>query len=103
MLTNKNLLYGADQSTERKIVPCGGVLKTDFYIAEVGLDGPPRYRFITEIYWDNIEILKEMFFSKEEQEKLVKGPWGVTDRLFLISNEVWGMVNDRPISDKPTA
>jgi len=70
-----------------------GVIKSDFFIAEAGLDGPPRYRFITEIYWDNIEKIKEVFFSQEEQEKLAKDPWGVTDRLFLISKEVTKTIN----------
>jgi len=71
-----------------------GVIKTDFYIADCGLDGPPRYRFITEVYWEDMETLKKVFFSEQVQQDLANDPWKVTDRLFLISEEVCKTVID---------
>jgi hypothetical protein len=65
-----------------------GVIKTDFYVAECGLDGPPRYRFVTEVYWDDMETLKRVFFSDKVQNDLANDKWKVTDRLFIISEEV---------------
>jgi len=66
-----------------------GVIKTDFYIAVDEPDGtPPRYRYITEAWWETMEELEAAFFAPDVQAQLAKDGERFTDRLFLISEEV---------------
>ncbi len=65
-----------------------GVIKTDFYIAVDEPDGtPPRYRYITEVWWETMEELNFAFYNPEVQAQLAKDGETFTDRLFLISAE----------------
>jgi uncharacterized protein (TIGR02118 family) len=65
-----------------------GVIKTDFYIAVDEPDGtPPRYRYVTEVWWETMEELKFAFYDPEVQAQLAKDGETFTDRLFLISAE----------------
>lgn len=63
------------------------VLKTDFYRAQATQMGEPRYRFITEAYYETLEDLNASFFSEEAQAKLQKDKVG-NDMLFLISEQL---------------
>jgi len=66
-----------------------GVIKTDFYIAVDEPDGtPPRYRYITEVWWETMEELRAAFYDPEVQAQLNKDGQTITDRLFLISEEI---------------
>jgi uncharacterized protein (TIGR02118 family) len=66
-----------------------GVLKTDFYIAVDEPDGtPPRYRYITEAWWETQEDLESAFYDPEVQAQLAEDGKRFTDRLFLISEEI---------------
>ena len=66
-----------------------GVIKTDFYIAADEPDGtPPRYRYITEVWWETMEDLEEAFYDPEVQADLQEDGEQYTDRLFLVSEEV---------------
>lgn len=63
------------------------VLKTDFYRTTETQLGKPRYRFITEAYYETMEDLNASFFSEEAQAKLQKDKVG-NDMLFLISEQL---------------
>jgi hypothetical protein len=66
-----------------------GVIKTDFYIAVDEPDGaPPRYRYITEAWWETMEELETAFYDAEVQAQLAKDGETFTDRLFLVSEEI---------------
>ncbi len=63
------------------------VLKTDFYVAQETQMGKPRYRFITEAYYETMEDLNASFFSEEAQAQLQKDKVG-NDMLFLVSEQM---------------
>jgi hypothetical protein len=66
-----------------------GVIKTDFYIAEDEPDGtPPRYQYITEVWWHTREDLEIGFYDPEVQAQLAEDGKRYTDRLFLVSEEI---------------
>ena len=66
-----------------------GVIKTDFYIAVDEPDGtPPRYRYITEAWWETREDLEIAFYDPEVQAQLAEDGKRFTDRLFLVSEEI---------------
>ena len=79
------------RTTEHQAENAGmpGVLKTDFYIAVDNPDGtPPRYRYITEVWWKTRDELNLAFYTPEVQAQLAKdGEW-CTDRIFLVSEEI---------------
>lgn len=65
-----------------------GVLKTDFYVAEETAFGPPKYRYITEAYWADMESFEAAFFAPETQAQLQEDIKRLRDPVFLISREV---------------
>jgi hypothetical protein len=66
-----------------------GVIKTDFCIAVDEPDGtPPRYRYITEAWWETREDLELAFYNPEMQAQLAEDGKRFTDRLFLVSEEI---------------
>lgn len=66
-----------------------GVIKTDFCIAVDEPDGtPPRYRYITEAWWETMDELETAFYNPEVQAQLAKDGETFTDRLFLVSEEI---------------
>jgi hypothetical protein len=65
-----------------------GVVRTDFAIAVNEPDGsPPRYRFITEAWYNTMDELKASFYGEETQAELAKAGEWCKDRLFLLSEE----------------
>jgi hypothetical protein len=65
-----------------------GLLKTDFYAVYDGRHGPPRYQYITELYFPDRETFEKAFFDEGFQAGLDKSLERVADPVFLISSEV---------------
>jgi len=66
-----------------------GVVKTDFCIAVDEPDGTlPRYRYITEVWWETMAELEKAFYDPEVQAQLKEDGERFTDRLFLVSEEI---------------
>jgi len=65
-----------------------GLLKTDFYAIFGSREGPPSYRYITELYFPDQETFEKAFFNGEFQAGLDKSLERVADPVFLISREV---------------
>lgn len=65
-----------------------GVLKTDFYRAVETPLGTPRYRYVTEAYFETLADLEAAFFSEEAQQQLEEDLKNIADPVFLISEEV---------------
>ena len=65
-----------------------GLLKTDFYAVFDGRKGPPRYRYITELYFPDQETFKKAFYNEAFQASLATSLERVSDPVFLISREV---------------
>lgn len=69
------------------------VRKTDFYVARATPKllalpaSQPRYRYITELYFDSMAELENMFFSEETQRQLQEDLKQIHEPLFLISQE----------------
>lgn len=65
-----------------------GLLKTDFYAVFDGRKGPPRYRYITELYFPDQETFEKAFYNKTFLSSLDTSLERVSDPIFLISREV---------------
>lgn len=69
------------------------VRKTDFYVARANPEllaipaSEPRYRYITELYFDSMDELEHMFFNEETQRQLQEDLKQIHEPLFLISEE----------------
>ena len=63
------------------------VLKTDFYVATSTQLGEPKYRYITEAYFETMADLNASFFSEASQSKLQEDVKRIKDPVFLISEE----------------
>ena len=92
-----NLLAGADHEAflawrtgphQASNASAPGVLKTDFYRAVETPMGAPRYRYLTEAYFETFEDLETAFFSEEAQRQLEQDLNNIADPVFLISEEV---------------
>ena len=66
-----------------------GVIKSDFYVIKESwkLDKLP-YRYMTEMYWPDMESFKKAFFDPDYQKDLAEALKKISDPLFLISEEV---------------
>lgn len=64
-----------------------GVVRTDFYVARDSRLGPPKYRYITEVWYRTMADLEHSFFSDATQEKLAHDTKRLADPVFLISEE----------------
>ena len=64
------------------------VIKTDFYRARKTALGEPRYRYITEAYFQTMEDLEASFFSPDAQAKLQEDIKRLKDPVFLVSEEL---------------
>jgi uncharacterized protein (TIGR02118 family) len=73
---------------QQRNVQMPGLLKTDFYAVFGSREGPPRYRYITELYFPDREAFEEAFYDEEFQENLDKSLEHVVDQVFLFSEEV---------------
>jgi uncharacterized protein (TIGR02118 family) len=65
-----------------------GLIKTDFYSMIDGREGKAPFRYITELYFRDLEAFENAFYDPEHQIRLQKSLERVADPLFLISREV---------------
>ena len=65
-----------------------GLLKTDFYAIFGSRQGPPPYRYITELYFPDQEAFEKAFYDEDFQARLDKSLERVADPVFLVSREV---------------
>lgn len=65
-----------------------GVLRTDFYVAQPSPLGEPRYRYITEAYFETMEALQAALFTEQAQAELARDLERIAEPLFLVSEEV---------------
>ena len=72
-----------------------GVIKSDFYIIKEAwkLDKLP-YRYLTEVYWPDMESFKTAFFDPDYQKDLAEALKKISGPLFLISEEVLSKSKD---------
>ena len=64
-----------------------GLIKTDFYIARATHLGEPRYRYITEAYFESMADIEQGFLSDEGQAALQTHLGRIHEPVFLISEE----------------
>jgi hypothetical protein len=66
-----------------------GVIKSDFYVIKTAWkrDETP-YRYMTEVYYPDMETFNKSFFDPNYQIELAKSLERISDPLFLISEEV---------------
>lgn len=66
-----------------------GVIKSDFYVINNAwkMDEAP-YRYMTEVYYPDLETFNKSFFDPNYQVELAKSLERIADPLFLISEEV---------------
>jgi hypothetical protein len=66
-----------------------GVIKSDFYSIQNSWQRKEApYRYMTEVYFPDMETFKKSFFDPDYQANLAKSLERITDALFLISEEV---------------
>jgi len=66
-----------------------GVIKCDFYIIkEAWQQKDLPYRYMTELYWPDMETFKKSFFDPDYQKELAESLKKISDPVFLISEEV---------------
>lgn len=90
-----------------------GVIKSDFYaVREIYthnsahaytaqepkcedrlVEEPLRYRYITEVYWPDMQCFKSVFFDEGYQERLMDSLKKIANPIFLVSEEVLSEVN----------
>jgi hypothetical protein len=63
------------------------VIKTDFYVAQATPLGEPKYKYITEAYYETMADLEAAFFSEQAQAKLKEDVKRISEPVFLISEE----------------
>ena len=74
-----------------------GVVRTDFSIAFPHRDGtPPRFRYMTELWFETREDLERSFYSEETQEELRNSDDWCPDRVILLAEERAVTVVERP-------
>jgi uncharacterized protein (DUF1919 family) len=78
-----------------------GVLKSDFYVIRDALKGEKvskmgnlPYRYITEVYWPDMEAFKAAFFDPEYQKQLAESLKKIEDPVFLVSEEMLSESNE---------
>ena len=66
-----------------------GVIKSDFYVIKDAwkIDQAP-YRYMTEVYYPDMETFEESFYDPDYQVELAKSLERISNPLFLISEEV---------------
>jgi len=66
-----------------------GVIKSDFYmIKQAWQRSDVPYRYMTEVYWPDMETFKRAFFDPDYQKNLSESLKKIADPVFLISEEV---------------
>jgi hypothetical protein len=66
-----------------------GVIKSDFYVIKKAWkrDEAP-YRYMTEVYYPDMETFEKSFFDPDYQVELAMSLERISDPVFLISEEV---------------
>lgn len=99
-----NLPEGADHDEyvawrttthQRENASAPGVLKTDFYIAKPTPFGEPKYRYVTEAYFETMADLEAAIFSEASLAKLREDVKRIMDSVFLVSEEAATTVVER--------
>jgi hypothetical protein len=64
-----------------------GVIRTDFARVDQPWpnDGPPRFRFMTVVEWEDWDSFQRGFYDEEVQAKLRIDVQRISDQVFLIS------------------
>ena len=77
-----------EHQAENMSIP--GVIKSDFYAIKETWpnEGQLPYRYMTEVYFPDMEILRSSFFDTDYQQKLAESLKLIADPVFLISEEV---------------
>jgi|OM-RGC.v1.029588726 hypothetical protein len=92
-----NLPEGADHEAflawrttehQRSNASVPDVIRTDFYVATRGLDGPPRYKYVTEAWFETMEALEAAFLTGAARKKLDADVERIFEPVFIISEEV---------------
>jgi hypothetical protein len=66
-----------------------GVVKSDFYVIEEAWQrSEVPYRYMTEVYWADMESFRKSFFDPDYQARLSESLKKISDPIFLISEEV---------------
>ena len=82
---------GAPPNIKLRIYPSlPGLIKSDFYIVKQAWpgEGEPPYRYMTEVYFPDMETFQRAFFDPDYQKKLAESLKLIADPLFLISEEM---------------
>ena len=76
-------------STQEQNLAEPGVVKSDFYVIHEGWPNKETpYRYITEMYYTDMETFRNGFFDKKHQAELLEKGNTVGDIMFLISEEI---------------
>lgn len=76
-------------ATQEKNLSEPGVLKSDFYVIREGWpEKETPYRYITEMYYTDMETFRRGFFDEKNQAELLEKRKTVGDIMFLISEEI---------------
>jgi len=74
---------------QRENMEIPGVIKSDFYvIKEAWQRSDVPYRYMTEVYWPDMETFRRAFFNPDYQNKLSESLKKISNPVFLISEEV---------------
>jgi hypothetical protein len=66
-----------------------GVIKSDFYVITEAWQGSEApYRYMTEVYWPDMETFRKAFFDPDYQTRLSESLKKIAEPVFLISEEV---------------
>jgi hypothetical protein len=82
-----------EHQEENMAVP--GVIKSDFYvIKEAWKRKQLPYRYMTEVYWPDMETFRAAFFDPEYQKELSESLKKIKDPMFLFSEELLSETNE---------
>jgi hypothetical protein len=74
-----------------------GVVKSDFYAIREGWpEKETPYRYITEMYYTDMETFRRGFFDEQNQAALLEKGKTVGEIMFLISEEIQSEENPNP-------
>ena len=76
-------------STQEQNLSEPGVVKSDFYVIHEGWPNKETpYRYMTEMYYTDMETFRRGFFDEKHQAELLEKGKTVGDIMFLISEEI---------------
>ena len=82
-----------EHQDENMAIP--GVIKSDFYVLKEAwrMDALP-YRYMTEVYWPDMETFRAAFFDPDYQKDLAESLKRIEGPMFLISEELLSESNE---------